>query len=813
MGANNNFFRRFSSTEDNLYQHTPSELPTSTQFTAYNVDASSREEASSNVDFLSTYQTTLRSTEQLHSDLHSANWQTRRDAILAIERLGTQTPPMLMSALKGLIKNDRSSYVRETSIRALGVCKGKDKNKTIFLLALADKDWNVRAAAIHVLGLLEHEIPVDTILHVAKNDEDFTVRTIAIAVLSRLKVTQSIPFLLLAIYDTDDLVRAAAVTALGTFHQDVPVKTLVPALRDENEIVRAAAAEALGNFKSEAPIGPLLAALQDEDSMVRAAIIKTLGNIGPTVPLYPFQTALLDADAYVRLASVQALGKQKPYIPIDMLIFALKDNDELVRSEVFDILKGLNKEEFQHVPVDAFINTLHDANPLVRSTAVWALGKIIDRVSLTSILYVLDDEDATVRASILWTLSELGEQAPLEPFITALRDPDRTVRKVALKILGIMQRSPVEPLLQSLRDPDHEVRATAVSTLSSLRDRVPIEAIILALDDPTLQTHIHAQLKSIPKSVYKNVSQTFLLYALKNANPAIQAMGAYILGEQENAQVSEQIIESLALASFHQNAQLSDAANWALLHLEEKEDHPKKEQTFVEDNNIIQSATNEIPTFFRSDASIESNAVLIKFLKCIEDKRGFIRAEKYQGSTLVLKFCYEEEETAVKDDVFSSLGLQQHLSQLQHALQSSDQTIQQITTHVTNKLAGRSWSEICFMSLEKTLEIPAATDIVRIVICAIGYRKVRQNDVSIRQVIDQYFYQDHSAQVDQDIHRYIDIAFHHILDFSKMQLWYEAAFNCPPAEIQSPRENIFHERRKNHSQQEQRVHWQKQKCC
>ncbi|HEU5368772.1 MAG TPA: HEAT repeat domain-containing protein, partial [Ktedonobacterales bacterium] len=93
-----------------------------------------------------------------------------------------------------------------------------------------------------------------------------------------------------------------------------------------------------------------------------------------------------------------------------------------------------------------------------------------------------------VRTTAALSLGRLKQRTPVEPLVMALNDADESVRAAAAWALGRLgQRTPVEPLAAALRDNAWPVREAAALALKALGRRAPAALLLTAQMDEDRQ--------------------------------------------------------------------------------------------------------------------------------------------------------------------------------------------------------------------------------------------------------------------------------------------------------------------------------------
>jgi HEAT repeat protein len=93
--------------------------------------------------------------------------------------------------------------------------------------------------------------------------------------------------------------------------------------------------------------------------------------------------------------------------------------------------------------------------------------------------------DSRIRRSLALTLGRLGDRLAVDSLIRALEDPDPETRLYSVWALGALRDSRASsPLMEKLHEEDPAVRKMAAFSLGLLEDRAAVPALRIALADP-----------------------------------------------------------------------------------------------------------------------------------------------------------------------------------------------------------------------------------------------------------------------------------------------------------------------------------------
>jgi HEAT repeat protein len=264
------------------------------------------------------------------AELHNADPTVRATA--ARNLAATPAPlhiivvPFLLGALEDKVM--RVWFTAAESLRWIGQPAVKP-----MIAKLKHKDAKVRLLAVVAIRLAyqtqEEDVPQLAVgpLLGALRDPSPKVRAAAARALGLCDqwAHQTLPYLLVSLYDRDANVREAAVGSLGwqALRPDIVVPRLIYLLCDPVKSVRQAAADALSRFGPNA--APAVPALIKAEIQGKANTVWTLGSIGPraapAVPLLVQRLRVYSKDGwwFESVGYLNALGKigpsSKPALP------------------------------------------------------------------------------------------------------------------------------------------------------------------------------------------------------------------------------------------------------------------------------------------------------------------------------------------------------------------------------------------------------------------------------------------------------------------------------------------------------------------
>ncbi len=657
-------------------------------------------------------QALLVSTEALTAAFSCSAWQQRLDAIRAVTTLGKQAPPRVFPLLEAALL-DASSFVRAAAAQAIGEV-GEKTLMEVLICRVNDPEPHVRASVIQALGTFGKATPQ--------------------ALLEK------------ALEDSDEQVREAAIWAIAGLEEHVPTLKLIALLKDESELVRATAVEALGTIRHQLLQEPLIqvltAASKDKDALVRAAAVQVLGQFGNDVPTRFFLQTFHDEDSVVRTAAVRILGEREEPICIETLILGLEDDDEIVQEEISIALGKLTLQSYRQLSSTFLLRALLHEHEQIRCIGIWIFGECKETAALPALTHLIArDSSQNVRIAAICALGKYHEQTAQEALTqVALYDPNPHMRIAAISSLGSHALCSTLTHLIT-HDSSQDVRIAATCTLGKYHEQAAQEALTqVALYDPNPHMRIAAILTlGEIREQGKHDSLETLLQLTEDKDLKVQAAAEQVLG---------------------QRIQRDDAANY-----QELETQPLEEA----DDTVLQHvpATNQ---------GMLAKTLLTSLLNFIEGKKGFIDANTCNEQTLVLNFYYQnDDEHRISDALLTPLGPSVRIDSVDSALSDTNAEIRFIASKIHERLLERSWAETLILScdLPQREQEPSGKKMpTKMVVCLVGYRQARANDVSIRQSLANYLHPHRHHPFYRLVRDWVDIAFGRMQNCSEAKIWY-----------------------------------------
>jgi HEAT repeat protein len=378
---------------------------------------------------------------------------------------------------------------------------------------------------------------------------------------------------------TDDrysklLVTSKVVEALGKIGDPEVRDILIEALGSKEFFIRANAAQALGRIQDKKSIPLLRDLLDDKNYLVKILAAVALFDLGQQDTAGVLFALLKDDNPEVRSATAAEVGRLGEEFLFALTEIVQKEEEYSVRVKA---LEQLGENKFEYALAD-IRRALDDKNAYVRRAACFAIGEIEDKQSIPLILGKLDDEDIRVRAEAKLVLGKFGDRSKIDVFRKDMDEQDPLLvasSYVALARLGEVNILPA--LLEAIKAPDSTtiVRTQAAYALDILKpdvekyvEEVLEEAGVLhnlplvdslqfdyQVDGRNLVSMFIQALSDIDGPLYQDAPLVLqvlgdemalpaLRQALSQDNPDLVATTAYVLGEFEDKEAVDYLIET-----------------------------------------------------------------------------------------------------------------------------------------------------------------------------------------------------------------------------------------------------------------------------
>ena len=399
--------------------------------------------------------------------LDSASPRERSDAVESMAVLGNRDAvPLLGDAFK----NEQSSEIRTSIVRALGRIRDQSAIPTLSEALLADFQLDVRLQAID--SLLRLYIPVadeqgfwnfiTDVTRVFSEDEQLHVGP-------NVFVDESAKEVLVEALqnDFDWEVRVAAANALGSLNAADQLPALIeeldgPRHREDWE-VQIAMIRTMGDIGSQDSGPALTRFIRDEDERVAREAILSVGRTGYRAA-YPALSNLFRTgdDGDTRNLALESIGLLREPSAVE-LFESLLDSDE-------DSYRELSARGLARLDYDAssFVERFaEEGDAEVRLAQAFALVAFGNSMYLQELVDALDSRRDQIAEVYLF---ELGRyEGRLEELYPHLRNPDADIRAKLLSVVGRIGSPESRPYIQPLtQDPNTDVAEAAVEALRSL---------------------------------------------------------------------------------------------------------------------------------------------------------------------------------------------------------------------------------------------------------------------------------------------------------------------------------------------------------
>lgn len=245
----------------------------------------------------------------IHPALKDKNAEVRREAVLALRRLGNnRSVAILIEALK----TEKDQWVRYDIARTLGAFRNRSAVFTLTEVLAKDKNWYVKSACAEALGHIGSDKAINTLAKVLVTDAGEN------AAWTRMKAAwalaeigkKSIPSLINALRDNEEVTRRRAGWALIKIGTPA-VNALISSLHEINGFTRERAARTLGWIGSDRADTSLIWALKDKEPSVVSSAAWALGRIGSAKALPALQVLTFNKNEDVRENAIEAIERIK----------------------------------------------------------------------------------------------------------------------------------------------------------------------------------------------------------------------------------------------------------------------------------------------------------------------------------------------------------------------------------------------------------------------------------------------------------------------------------------------------------------------
>jgi len=221
-----------------------------------------------------------------------------------------------------------------------------------------------------------------------------------------------------------------------------------------------------------------LIALEDDDRQVRECAIAGLWEEEDTRVLHRLLDRLpRESEPSVRAALAQALGR---FTELDVLGRLPLEDSRALRAALFPLLESSEPLEVRRRALESAAVYSHDprvneaieeaywsGEPALKVSALYAMGRSLDRRWLPLLLEELQSEEPAYRYEAATACGELGAEEAVDELIALTSDPDRAVQGAAIAALGRIGGTLATNVLRRLaRSTDPVVREAAEEALA-----------------------------------------------------------------------------------------------------------------------------------------------------------------------------------------------------------------------------------------------------------------------------------------------------------------------------------------------------------
>jgi HEAT repeat protein len=247
--------------------------------------------------------------------------------------------------------------------------------------------------------------------------------------IEKLKADRNIKGLIAALKDRN----WEAFYALKEINDPSSLDPLIEILKTGSNDIQEMAIGLLGEIGGTRAVDPIIEALQSKNRNLQVEAVKALGNLGDARVVEPLITALKSENRDLQQKAVEALGKIGDVRAVEPLIAAF--------SYMYDNNYPCNAlAKIGKPAVEPLLGALSNKRSSIRFSAIYALRKIKDRLTVLPIIGMLKDPDVDVRECAANTLGVIGDSQAILALVETLMEDNRWQVQMsageALKDLG-----------------------------------------------------------------------------------------------------------------------------------------------------------------------------------------------------------------------------------------------------------------------------------------------------------------------------------------------------------------------------------------
>ena len=333
-----------------------------------------------------------------------------------------------------------SGPLRETAIRALGVCKTPYSIEALKEILTQSRHIPDRLVAVDVLAD-QGDSGLQGLFDLFEKEDHPQIRALTLKRLSMAEWPNSEQLILKSLKEKNGLVRSAALRGVAKMKLEKGAKISMKSLADANLSVRIAAAKACGEVGGRKSTEALVKAVKkarapDLRLALRNALARSFEKeqakvLAKAVGKAKKEDLILFMEALVQVAEVQPEVSGPAFIPHlkskvdDTRRLALRGIEASHPDKIWDLLVPLLDHELVRV----------------RADAVRALRKYpqVPKEHQERILALASHENPAVRLGATMALSALPDSLSFPVFLQLLKDPTWTIRDVAVETLEMIR--------------------------------------------------------------------------------------------------------------------------------------------------------------------------------------------------------------------------------------------------------------------------------------------------------------------------------------------------------------------------------------
>lgn len=323
---------------------------------------------------------------------------------------------------------------------------------------------------------------------------------------------------------------------------------LVQALAGHSEsVARSYAAYTLGRMRASEAVPELLVALGDKDPEVRAKVITALGAIGdPRAFEGLIKAAHRDPNPALRKRAEEEATRLgaggSDYIDEETLIARLGSPDPIDRKDAATKL-GRSGSWWAVPPL---IATLADPSPEVRERAIASLGELRDSRASSALYAHVQSTQGMERYLCLASISLIGDAGAREAIEPYLRSDDVHSRRAAARALGTLGDDDAIPALASAFNGEvvPDIKQEFVGALGRLMNPLAVPTLKKATQPKEAEGVRYAAIRALGGIPHPDALPP-LIALLKDEEPLVRASAIDAMAPRDDAARDDALITTL----------------------------------------------------------------------------------------------------------------------------------------------------------------------------------------------------------------------------------------------------------------------------